>query len=272
MSAQMRAVCVRLRQRSAGALIQQQRISFFLNRNEKQRHVLSALTADGQFEPPFSPTLDAMGLRAFSSRGGGGGGNGGGGNGGGSRRRKAKETEPLSNETLVRKIMNSRPQDSVETIQVRMVVGRKEPRSEVVSLAEALDLSVDREMDLVEVNLRDNPPVIRVARLRSIMAQKERAAAKNRPKVPKKKKFRFRTGIEAHDMDRKISDMRKCLEKKVPCEINILVKRGTTTADGLELAGNVQSDLADVGTFRKQPSVNEQGNYINAIMDPGLSK
>ncbi|MFA4920758.1 MAG: translation initiation factor IF-3 [Candidatus Neomarinimicrobiota bacterium] len=127
----------------------------------------------------------------------------------------------------------------------------------IVSNKEALRLSEDRGLDLVEVSPNTNPPVCKImdyGKYRYQQQMKERES-KKKQHVIKIKEVRFRPHIGEHDLEMKINAARRFLGEG--CKVKItLMFRGREMAHqetGTELVQKIIERLADVGTPEKNP-------------------
>lgn len=200
-----------------------------------------------------------------------------------SRRRgrddKAKSTILANEELLValrKKFSNA---NGPTEIEVRLVIdeGGENPSTvKVCSLAEAIEISLDRTADLIGVALQNDPPVIRATRLSKLEYQNEQAVAKQKAAAKSKqsKTFRFRASIDENDLNRKIENMIKFLEEGVECEYTVFSKarilRENATA-GMELVERIQEMVADCAVQKTAPQVNEHGNHIRVRLMPKKS-
>jgi translation initiation factor IF-3 len=197
-----------------------------------------------------------------------------------SRRRndKPKNSENvLANENLVRELTKKFPNaPGPDKIEVRLVIdeGIDEPATvQVCSLAEAIEVSLDRMADLIGVALQSNPPVIRVAQLSKLEYQKEQASAKQKSasKSKQKKTYRFRAGIDMHDLNRKIQDMTQCLEKGMECEYTVFSRARMMREDaqaGTALVERIQELLSHCAVQKNAPLKSETGNHIRVVLIP----
>ena len=189
----------------------------------------------------------------------------------------SRKTPILANEELLVTLRKQFPNAKGPTeIEVRLVVdeaGENPSTVQVCSLAEAIQLSLDRMTDLIGVTLKSDPPVIRAVRLSKLEYQKEQVAAKQKSssKSKQSKTFRFRAGIDANDLNRKIQTMTKFLEQGIECEYTVFSKarmlRENAVA-GNELVERIQALVQDFAVQKKAPQTNEQGNHIRVCLVP----
>ena len=188
-----------------------------------------------------------------------------------------RKTAVLANEELLVTLRKQFPNAKGPTeIEVRLVVdeaGETPSTVQVCSLAEAIELSLDRMTDLIGVTLKSDPPVIRAVRLSKLEYQKEQVAAKQKltSKSKQAKTFRFRAGIDANDLNRKIQAMTKFLEQGIECEYTVFSKARTLRENaiaGNELVERIQALVQDFAVQKRAPQTNEQGNHIRVCLVP----
>ena len=207
-------------------------------------------------------------IRSFSSRRG--------------NSKDSKAIDALVNEDLIAELRKLFPNaQGPEEMEVRVVIdeGSDQPATvKVCSLAEAIDISLERMTDLIGISLKNSPPVIRAARLSKLeYEQREKQAANKKAaaKSKQKKTFRFRAGIDTADLNRKIQDMTKFLESGIECEYTVFSKARTlreNSSAGQELVEQIQQLLAHCAVPKKAPQENEVGNHIRGVLMPKKSK
>ncbi len=213
-----------------------------------------------------STFLDHSSIRSFSSQ----------------RKNESKFSDALINEALISELRRTFPNaQGPEDMEVRLVIdeGPEEPATvKVCSLAEAIEVSLDRMTDLIAISLKNDPPVIRAVRLSKLeYEQKDKHAANKKAanKSKLKKTFRFRAGIDTNDLNRKIQDMTKFLEDGVECEYTVFSKarmlRENSDA-GKELVERIQGLVSHCAVQKRAPQENEVGNHIRIALMPKKSK
>ena len=197
-----------------------------------------------------------------------------------SRRRNApnkkKGSNLLSNEKLIKVLMKKSHQTDPTKCFVRLVIdeGPDTPSTvDVVSMADAIDVSLDRDTDLVGMNIDSDPPVIRATQLSKLEYQKEQAQQQQQSSKKKKqqKSFRFRAGIDWHDMERKVKDIIKFLQKGMDIDYSVFSKARVLRENpeaGMELVERIQELLKPYGDLKRPPQKNEQGNFVRVQLEP----
>lgn len=147
--------------------------------------------------------------------------------------------------------------------------------SEIMTLSQAIQKSIDLEQDLVEISIAQETPVLKLGdkgslEYKLLKKQQDNKKANNE----KEKNVRFKVGIAENDMDRKIQQACQYLEKgnivavQVRCP-GYLARRDPGNAERL-----VQRvlDMAElVGEKANEPSVNPEKTHVVFKMRP-LSK
>jgi translation initiation factor IF-3 len=140
----------------------------------------------------------------------------------------------------------------------------------VMSLSQALAAAQERGTDLVEVAPNAKPPVCRLMDYGKFLyeAQKrEREARKSQTKV-EIKEIRLRPKISEHDIDYRLRDARKFLERgaKVKVRLRFRGREVTHPEVATELMNRVAEELSDVAVVEKRPS--REGMTMLMILAP----
>jgi translation initiation factor IF-3 len=209
-----------------------------------------------------------LGDRAFSSRR----------RGGRYEKPAKKESNVLANEHLIIAIMKKHGSLTADDVDVRLVIDEgpdMPPTVDVVSLTEAIEISLDREVDLIATEINKDPPVIRATKLSKLIYRKEQMASKNKSTGKQSKSFRFRAGIGDHDLERKLADMSKSLSDGLDCEFTVFSKRKLMRVNnnaGTDLIAKILEFLGDLAELKKAPDKNEDGNFIRVSLVPAKRK
>lgn len=139
-----------------------------------------------------------------------------------------------------------------------------------MSLEQAMARAREVDMDLVEIAAEAKPPVCKImdfGKFRYKQQMKAKKSKKKQHKV-KLKEVRFRPRIDSHDLEMKVAQAKKFLEKGNSVKLTVMF-RGREMAHkeiGFELLDQVIENLADVGVVDKQPL--GEGRFINAFVKP----
>ncbi len=140
----------------------------------------------------------------------------------------------------------------------------------VMKTAKALDIAREHGTDLVEVAPQAKPPVCRLMDYGKFLyeAQKrERDARKSQTKI-EIKEIRLRPKTGEHDINYKLRDARKFLERgaKVKVRLRFRGREVTHPEVARELMDRVADELSDIAVIEKRPSM--EGMTMLMILGP----
>jgi translation initiation factor IF-3 len=187
----------------------------------------------------------------------------------------------LANEELIERLVRDADGASSHTINVRLVIDEginNPPTVSVTTLTDAVKLSLDRNADLIGSSLDSDPPVIRLAQLSKLQyragqkqkKQHQQAAASTKKE---KKSFRFKTGIDSHDLDRKVAQLTGYLQKGNDCEYTVFSRARTLRENenaGIELVDKIQALIGDHGVLKRAPETNETKSFYRVQLAPKI--
>lgn len=135
-------------------------------------------------------------------------------------------------------------------------------------MAEALEIAVQKELDLVEISPNAAPPVCKImdyGKYKYEQTRKAKDAKKNQKQVVVKE-VKFRARIDQHDMDTKISQVKKFLEKDNKVKITLVqYGRERMYADqGIEMLDQISDRFVEVADVDKK--YNDKQKYL--ILSP----
>mmetsp|Transcript_19474 Transcript_19474/g.41664 ORF Transcript_19474/g.41664 Transcript_19474/m.41664 type:complete len:319 (+) Transcript_19474:49-1005(+) len=216
-------------------------------------------------------------------------------------RRKVDDNALLLNEHLIAELFKKKKQGrvSADTYQVRLVVdqgrGKKShggdgtddhgaastPKTQITTVNEAIAISHELALDLVEVALHQDPPVIKAVdfdrwlyeqkkRERQAATKKKReggGAISDRPL----KEFKFRAGIADHDLERKTNDMIDYLGKGHAIRVTLTARRHMLNADEGAITTTferVKELVGDQAVEVRGMKANERKSYGSLLLHP----
>jgi translation initiation factor IF-3 len=140
----------------------------------------------------------------------------------------------------------------------------------VVPTADAIRLSEERELDLVEVAPLATPPVCRILDYGKyrFQQQKRDKDARKKQKNQSVKEMKMRPKIDTHDYDFKIKAIRAFLEDGHRVKVSIFF-RGREMAfldRGREVLNRVREDVEPVGKVESEPRM--EGSYMRMMVCP----
>lgn len=140
----------------------------------------------------------------------------------------------------------------------------------VMKTRDALALAQEREMDLVEVSPKENPPVCKLLDYGAFKYQKEKEkrAQKAHAKQVEVKGIRLSVKMGAHDIDVRKTQALKFLEGGDKLKIEIML-RGREKAHGELAEERIKTFIEEIGKtyvlYTEQP-VTRQGGNVSAII------
>ena len=135
---------------------------------------------------------------------------------------------------------------------------------------EALRIASERELDLVEVSSKSDPPVCRLMDYGKFKYQQRKKAheAKKKQTVIQVKEVKFRPNTDTHDYDVKMKNVFKFLEKGDKVKVTLRF-RGREMAHqnlGRELLERVAEDIKEVGKIENMPKM--EGRQMVMMIGP----
>lgn len=143
-----------------------------------------------------------------------------------------------------------------------------------MTLAQAIRLAQESEMDLVEVAPNSDPPVCRVldyGKLRYLSAKKERESRKGQ-KSSELREVRFRPNIGSHDLEAKTRKVRELIQdgSKVKLTVRFRGREAAHQQLGLLVLKRVADDLREEVRLEKPPAM--EGRALSMILLPSAQK
>ena len=154
--------------------------------------------------------------------------------------------------------------------EVRLI-GEDGQQLGVVPTKEALAMSEERGVDLVEVAANANPPVCRMMDFGKYKYELKKQANAKKQKTHTIKELKFRPNIGGHDLDVKISRIREFLEDENKAKVRIFF-RGREIVHpeiGRALANKILERVADIGGIDMPPRL--EGKNLIMVISPKKS-
>lgn len=163
--------------------------------------------------------------------------------------------------------------EEITVPEVRLI-GTEGEQVGVVSIAEALRIAEEAELDLVEVAADAKPPVCRIMDYGKYLFEenKKKHAARKKQKQIQIKEIKFRPGTEEGDYQVKLRNLVRFLEDGDRAKITLRF-RGREMAHqelGLKLLKRIETDLAEVGTVEQFPRL--EGRQMVMVIVPKKKK
>ncbi|GHC71077.1 translation initiation factor IF-3 [Pseudorhodoferax aquiterrae] len=157
--------------------------------------------------------------------------------------------------------------------EVRLSGPENEPLG-IVSLAEALRMAGELDVDLVEVVAAANPPVCRLMDYGKFkyQEQKKAADAKAKQTVIEIKEVKFRPGTDDGDYNIKMRNIRRFLADGDKCKITLRFRGREITHQelGMALLQRIRNDLADSIIVEQFPKL--EGRQMIMMIAPARKK
>jgi translation initiation factor IF-3 len=133
-----------------------------------------------------------------------------------------------------------------------------------------MDSAAMEGMDLVEVAPNSDPPVCRIMDYGKLKYQtnKKDQEARKKGKTFQIKEIKVRPHTDTHDLDFKIKNLKKFLDKKNRVKLTVIF-RGREMAyknAGLEILNNIAEQVMDLGSVEQPPK--DEGRNVSMIIVP----
>jgi translation initiation factor IF-3 len=159
--------------------------------------------------------------------------------------------------------------EEITTPQVR-VIGADGEQAGVISIAEALRMAAEAELDLVEIAPNADPPVCRVMDFGKYLFEqsKKKHAAKKKQKQIQVKEVKFRPTTEEGDYQVKLRNLVRFLTEGDKAKITLRFRGRELQHQelGVNLLKRVEADLAEVGTVEQFPKL--EGKQMVMVLAP----
>ena len=140
----------------------------------------------------------------------------------------------------------------------------------IVSLATALQMSEDADVDLVEIAPTAQPPVCRLMDYGKFKyhESKRQHEAKLKQKQIQVKEVKFRPGTDEGDYQVKLRNLIRFLEEGDKCKITLRFRGREMTHQeiGLRLLKRVEADLLEFGAVEQFPKM--EGRQMIMVLSP----
>jgi translation initiation factor IF-3 len=140
----------------------------------------------------------------------------------------------------------------------------------VLPMKEALQVAIDKDLDLVEVAPQATPPVCRImdySKYRYEVAQKAKRARKHQAMIVIKE-MKLRPKIEDHDFETKKKHIVRFLEAGAKVKVTIMFRgrEMTHTELGRALLDRMAGDVADLAKVESDPKLD--GRNMIMVLTP----
>jgi translation initiation factor IF-3 len=141
----------------------------------------------------------------------------------------------------------------------------------IVPIQEALRLSGEADVDLVEIAAAADPPVCRLMDYGKFkyQEQKKAAEAKSKQKVIEVKEVKFRPGTDDNDYDIKLRNLRRFIAEdgdKGKVTLRFRGREITHQDLGMKMLERIRDELADVAVVEHMPKL--EGRQMIMVLAP----
>ena len=163
--------------------------------------------------------------------------------------------------------------EKIKAPEVRLIDENGEQMG-IVTSKKALELAIDKNLDLVEIAPQAKPPVCKImdyGKYRFEIAKKEKEQRKNQ-KVIAVKEIRLTPNIDDHDFFTKVNNAIKFLKSgdKVKVSIRMSGRQQAYFERGIETENKFAESLEELATIEKPAKV--EGRNIIMILAPKTAK
>ncbi|KAL7454223.1 hypothetical protein ACHAWC_005862 [Mediolabrus comicus] len=161
--------------------------------------------------------------------------------------------------------------------------------TQIVTLNEAINMSHELSLDLMEVTLKQDPPVIKAVSYDKWLYDQKKKQSKKKPSSDRKKgggeggggggaisdrplkEFKFRAGIADHDLERKANNMLQYLSKGHAIRVTLTARQRSLNEDAQAISttlDRVKELIGDKAVEVRGMKANERKSYGNLLLHP----
>ena len=159
--------------------------------------------------------------------------------------------------------------DKIRVPEVR-VLDDEDNNVGVMATKDALNLAEEKEMDLVEINPKAQPPVCKIVDFSHFKYQKEKEARKNKAQAheTETKGIRLSIRISDHDMGVRLNQAEKFLDRgdKIKAEIILRGRENGKPGLAFETLEKFKAKISEKMEVRTEQEPTKQGNKITVII------
>ncbi len=157
----------------------------------------------------------------------------------------------------------------IRALSVRLI-GESGDMIGVVDTREALEMATEAGFDLIEISPNAEPPVCKLGDYGKFKyeAQKKANEARKKQKVIAVKEIKMRPGIDDHDYDFKMKQMREFLGEGDKVKVTLRF-RGREMAHqdlGMKVLNRVKTELDDLAKIEQYPKL--EGRQMVMVLTP----
>jgi len=159
--------------------------------------------------------------------------------------------------------------DEIDVPKVRVIDAEGENHG-VISLEDALEIAEEAGLDLVEVSPQVDPPVCKVLDYGKYKYEQQKKAneARKKQKIIEVKEIKMRPGIDEHDYQVKMKNVRKFLDNgdKVKMTIRFRGREMAHQDLGLKVLTRVREEMEEVIKIEQTPKT--EGRLMVMVIAP----
>lgn len=142
--------------------------------------------------------------------------------------------------------------------------------SQIMKTKEALNMAMEKDLDLVMISPTANPPVCKIMDYNKFVYEqsKKMKEAKKNQKIVDLKEVRLSPTIDTHDIEIKANNAKRFLadEDKVKVSIRFKGRQNNNTSVGYKVMENFVALVGEIGVVEKPAKL--EGNNMIMIMAP----
>ena len=158
--------------------------------------------------------------------------------------------------------------DRIRISPIRVVNSDGEMLGEMET-EQALQISQEQGLDLVEVSPDARPPVCRIMNYGKVLYERQKKTGGGKQHKTQLKQLRLRAKTGQHDIDVKVNKAREFLARRDKVKINVMF-RGRENAHhdrGREMLEEIIKSLEDVASVEQSPRM-ESGRMMSVMLSP----
>ncbi|MCH2212795.1 MAG: translation initiation factor IF-3 [Fuerstiella sp.] len=158
--------------------------------------------------------------------------------------------------------------DRIRISPIRVVNSDGEMLGEMET-EQALQISQEQGLDLVEVSPDARPPVCRIMNYGKVLYERQKKTGGGKQHKTQLKQLRLRAKTGQHDIDVKVNKAREFLGRRDKVKINVMF-RGRENAHhdrGREMLEEIIKSLEDVASVEQSPRM-ESGRMMSVMLSP----
>ncbi len=138
----------------------------------------------------------------------------------------------------------------------------------IVSVREAIRISEEASLDLVEVSPDAKPPVCRIMNFGKFAYHKRKAAAKKKQKQVQLKEVKLRPATEEADYQVKLRNLLRFLKNGDKAKVTLRFRGREMTHPelGMQLMERIMADLVEHGVVEQRPKL--EGRQMVMVIGP----